>query len=140
MKIRICFASFVLFITTSSYAEKAAPEKQIDIFFESLRVGGADGAFNFLISDSLLGSQKGGQMEAVKVQFDGILRIYGKASRFEIGRNERLSDSLLRIRGMSFHNDGIPLFWNFVFLKRNGQWEVLNFSFNDDVTKVFPAY
>ena len=119
-------------------AAKPSPEKQIEIFFDSLRKAGSDGAIKFLTADTLLFAQKSALLSNTRVQFDAAMAIYGSPTRYEISRTDQLSASLIRISLISFHDNGMPLFWSFTFLKNRDQWEALAFSFNDEFTKVFP--
>jgi len=129
----------LLLLLTSShvFAGRPEPQAQMDAFLRALNEKGASPAVDDLCKGTLLEEQKKGQLSAVAPQIDAVLKVYGKVVRVENVDKKSFGESFLRLRAISYHNSGAPLFWEFMFFKAKGEWQVYIFRFNDQFDKVF---
>lgn len=129
--------AFLILCSSPGLAARPEPAAQMDAFFKTLGEKGAGPAITDLSKGTLLESQKGGQLGAFAPQLDAALKIYGKISRIENIDKKLFGESFMRHRVITYHASGAPLFWEFMFFKNKGEWEVYIFQFNDQFKKVF---
>jgi hypothetical protein len=122
---------------SSLIAARPEPQVQIDTFFKTLNAKGASAAISELSNGTLLGTQKGSQLEAFAPQLDAALKIYGKVSRIESVDKKSFGESFVRFRMISYQASGTPLFWEFMFFRNKDEWQIYIFQFNDQFPRVF---
>jgi hypothetical protein len=127
----------LIVVVSQAFAARPEPQAQIDSFFKTLGDKGASAAIDSLCKGTLLESQKKSEVAAIPPQLDAALRIYGKIVRTENVEKKSFGESFLRIRVISYHESGPPLFWEFLFFKGTNEWQVYIFKFNDQFDKVF---
>ena len=131
--------AFILAMVGEALAEgRPEPQLQIDAFFRDLGEKGASAAVKELCEGTLLEKQQGVQLDAYPPQMETALKIYGKLSRVENVDKKLYGQSFVRFRLISYQTSGAPLFWEFVFFKRNDEWQVYTFRFHDQFARVFP--
>jgi hypothetical protein len=118
-------------------ADRPEPKKQIETFIDTLKESGPRAAIDALIEGTLLKQQKGMQIEALIPQFEAALKIYGAVERTEQVDEKRFGESFVRYRFITYHTSDAPLFWQFMFFKTKGGWQVYIFRFNDQFDAVF---
>jgi len=126
----------VLLARTVSQAGEGTPKEQITALYDQCSSEHADSAFQDFFSNSLVQAQKEIQLKAVDSQAKGAFAIYGKPKAIEIIDENKLSDSLTRIKWLTKHNDETPMFWTALFYKRHGKWEPLTMVFYDSPEKI----
>ena len=134
---RLLLALLFALSSSSLFAARPEPQAQIDAFFATLGEKGAAAAIDGLCKGTFLEAQKGPQITALTPQFDAALKIYGKITRIEKVDTKPYGESFVRHRLISYHANGAPLFWDFMFYRAQGEWQVYVFRFNDQFDKVF---
>jgi len=129
----IVLASAIL----NSFAARPEPQTQISSFFATLAEKGGAAATDGLCKGTFLEAQKGSQLAAFPPQLDAAMKIYGKIIRIENVDKKPFGDSFVRIRVITYHASGAPLFWEFMFFRAKEDWEVYVFQFNDQFQRVF---
>jgi hypothetical protein len=127
----------LILIVSRAFAVRPEPQAQIDSFFKTLGDKGASAAIDSLCKGTLLESQKKSELSAFPPQLDAGLKIYGKIVRTENVEKKSFGESFLRIRVISYHESGAPLFWEFLFFKGKNEWQIYIFQFNDQFHKAF---
>jgi hypothetical protein len=126
-------------VVTSSHvlAARPEPQAQVDAFLRTANEKGGSAAIEDLCKGTLLEEQKKAEITAVAPQLDAVFKIYGKTARVENVDKKNFGESFLRLRVISYHHSGAPLFWEFLFFKNKGEWQIYVFRFNDQFAKVF---
>ena len=127
-----------IFVVSQVFAVRPEPQAQIDSFFKTLSDKGSSAAIDILCKGTLLEAQKKSELSAFPPQLDAALNIYGKIVRTENVEKKSFGESFLRIRVISYHESGAPLFWEFLLFKGKNEWQVYIFQFNDQFYKAFP--
>ncbi|GAB1430194.1 hypothetical protein MASR2M18_10270 [Ignavibacteria bacterium] len=106
-------------------------------FFRRIIAGEPDIAFEKILTASPLGNKKA-QSEKRLITFNKAIEVYGAVRGFEFTGSESASESLVKVRFITLHEQ-YPLRWFFTFYKSpsNG-WIVINMAFDDDVEYLFP--
>lgn len=136
MKLLLAFI-VVTIASSPALAVRSEPQKQIDNFFRTLTEKGAAVAVDALCKGTLLESQKASQLVAAGPQLDALLKVYGKIARTETIEKKPFGESFVRVRVISYHAAGAPVFWEFMFFKATDEWQIYVFQFNDQFSKVF---
>jgi hypothetical protein len=118
-------------------AGRAEPQVQIDTFFKDLSENGGSAAMKELCEGTLLEAQKGVQLETYAPQLDTSLKVYGTISRVESVEKKLFGESFVRTRLITYHSSGAPLFWEFMFFRSKGEWQIYVFRFSDQIYRVF---
>jgi hypothetical protein len=122
-------------LVNSADAKEGSPEQQVDALFKQLSSDKRVTAFQDFFSDSLMVAQKPSEVRAMDAQAKAAWEFYGPPASYEILQRTEIGKSLFRIKWLTKNADEVPLFWNVLFYRRNGNWEPLNISFFDDPTK-----
>ena len=136
MKVRAVLL-ITLFAAADLFAARPEPQKQIEAFLQSVTQKGATVALDDLCKGTALGAQKHNELTAYAPQMDALFKAYGKIARTEIVERKQISESLVRFRLISFSEQSVPLFWEFLFLKAKDEWQVYSFRVNENMYKVF---
>jgi hypothetical protein len=126
----------VLLEATVAKAGEGTPKEQVTALYVQFRSEQAGSAFQEFFKGSLVKEQKATQLKAVDTQAKSVFELYGKPAAIEIIDENKLSDSLTRIRWFTKHNDETPIFWSALFYKRHGKWEPLITVFYDSPDKI----
>lgn len=133
--------SLILLLTLSAacslFGARPEPQKQIDTFLQAVTEKGATWALEDLCKGTLLDAQKHTELMTGAPHMDALFKIYGKVARTENIEKKLFGDSLVRFRLISYSDTGVPLFWEFIFLKLKGEWQIYFFRVNDNMYKVF---
>ena len=129
----------LLLLGSDLFAARPEPQAQIDAFFATLGGKGAAAAIGDLCKGTLLESQKSAQLDAFAPQLEAAMKIYGKISRIENVDNKPFGESFVRLRVISYHAAGAPLFWEFMFFRPKDEWQVYVFRFNDQIEQAFTS-
>ena|SRR5579862_5455433 len=137
MKSLLCFVALLLSTVYVIAAGRPEPQAQVDTFFKDWSEKGGTAAMKELCEDTLLEAQKGVQLESYAPQLDTAIKLYGKVSRVENVDKKLFGQSFVRLRLISYHATGAPLFWEFMFFRAKDEWQVYVFRFNDQFYRVF---
>jgi hypothetical protein len=130
------FALFAVF-APPLLGGRPEPQSQMDTFFVTLSEKGASAAVDGLCKGTYLEAQKASQMAAIAPQLDAALKVYGKINRIEKIDKKLFGESFMRLRAITYHATGAPLFWQFMFFRSKDEWQVYIFQFNDQFDRVF---
>jgi hypothetical protein len=115
--------------------ESKEPTAQVEGLVQRLESGKTEGVFVDFFAGSLVAEQKEMQVRAMDAQAKAAFEIYGKPTDYELTETNKMGNSLVRIKWITKHKNGVPLFWNGLFYRRNDKWEPLSVVFFDDPTK-----
>ncbi len=105
-------------------------------FFRYLVAGKAELAFDKILTNSPIGNKKEQNAKRVAT-FNKAVEVYGAAKSHELSSVEQVSESLLKIRFITLHEQ-FPLRWFFTFYKSPVRgWIVINMTFDDDIEYLF---
>ena len=139
MKLALPFLVFLVAVA-QAFGARPEPQIQIDSFLRTLTEKGGAAAVDGLCKGTLLATQKGAsELVAFAPQLDAAVKIYGKIARTETIEKKNFGESFVRIRVITYHATGAPLFWEFMFFKAKDEWQVYVFQFNDQFSKAFPG-
>jgi hypothetical protein len=129
---RISLFVLLLVLTLAHAGEKSAesPRDRAERFLARIGSGEVGGAYDDIFAGSPVVTAKPQALDAVKRQTEAALPIYGKALGFELHKEKKFGDSLVRltyIQKLEQH----PVVWQFWFYRPKGSWYVDNVSFND---------
>ena len=122
---------------SSVFAARPEPQAQIDAFFKTLDSSGPSAAIAEISKGTFLEAQKASQLETLPPKFDATLKAYGKVARIESVDKKFFGESFVRFRLITYHASGAPLFWEFLFFRYKGEWQVYIFRFNDQFKNIF---
>jgi hypothetical protein len=137
MKLLLCFGMLLMSQVCVLAAGRPEPQAQIDTFFKDWGEKGGMAAMKELCEGTLLELQKGIQLESSAPQLDGMIKLYGKVARVENVDKRLFGQSLMRLRLISYHDTGAPLFWEFMFIRAKEEWQIYVIRFNDQFYQVF---
>jgi hypothetical protein len=137
MKLFLIVSNLFLATISALAGGRQEPQVQIDAFFKDLGEKGGAAAMKELCEDTLLEAQKGVQLETYSPQLDTALKLLGKISRVENVDKKLYGESFMRLRLISYHASGAPLFWEFMFFRAKDEWQIYIFRFNDQIYRVF---
>jgi hypothetical protein len=125
----------VIFVTAcclcaAAAAESKEPAAQVENLVKRLESAKTEGVFVDFFAGSLVAQQKETQVRAMDAEAKSAFEFYGKTTGYEITETNKMGSSLVRIKWITKHKDGVPLFWNGLFYRRNDRWEPF-----DDPTK-----
>lgn len=119
---------FVTCLPLSTYANEAI--ELPDSFIKKLIQGKIEEATDqYFETNPLIGSKQQ-QVEYVKTQIEGGLKVFGKPFAYELAIEEQISKSLKRFVYISKHEYHI-LTWEFYIYKPKNTWIASNMTFND---------
>jgi hypothetical protein len=120
-------------------AASAVPKElhaQCATFFKTLILNNVDEAFeNFLRQSPLLTKKE--QFQRLTDQTKRAIKLYGQAQGYERVDDEYITESLVRLRYISLHDD-LPMRWIFTFYKSPKRgWIIVNMRFDDEAEFFF---
>jgi hypothetical protein len=137
MKSLLLLCALLALAIPDSFATRPEPQAQINAFFSTLGDKGGAAAVEGLCKGTFLEAQKGSQLAAFPPQLDAAMKIYGKITRIENVDKKSFGESFVRMRAITYHASGAPLFWEFMFFRAKDDWEVYVFQFNDQFERAF---
>ena len=137
MKPLLFLGALLFAITASLAAGRPEPGVQVDTFFQDLGEKGSVAAIKELCEETLLEARSGNKMETSVFQLDTALKQYGKISRTETVEKKVFGESFMRLRFISYHASGAPLFWEFMFFRPKGEWQIFTYRFDAQFYRAF---
>jgi hypothetical protein len=110
-------------------ASSQTPEGIAEAFLVSVGKGEIGPAYERLFARSPLAPQSV-QVDTLRRQTEAFLPIHGKVLGFELYKQDKFGDSLLRVvyvQRLEKH----PMIWKFWFYRPAGEWQVNGVTFND---------
>lgn len=121
----------LVILTQSVVAGEGTPKEQVKKLYNSISSGKTEEGFSQMFAASLMAKLKEAQVKALGTQAKAIFDFYGPPTAIEFFEEKALSESLIKLKWITKHNDDSPLFWSAVFYKRADKWEPLQIDFYD---------
>lgn len=145
---------FILIACSPGYSQQDSPQKddpvslpsasavpkelysQSATFFKTLMLNNVDEAYtNFLKHSPLLTKKE--QFQRLVDQTKRAFQLYGNAQGYERVDDEYITESLVRLRYITIHDD-LPIRWIFTFYKSPKRgWIIINMRFDDEAEFFF---
>lgn len=128
---RAFFVILLFLIPTSVIAsEVVSPKAKVENFFGLLQKGNVHAAYDQLLKGSSIPMDKPQAVTVLKQQTQTGLPLYGKALRYELVHEEKLTNSVIRLVYFLILEKA-PTTWEFYFYRPKSDWFLANVIFND---------
>jgi hypothetical protein len=135
MKKILFICLLISFHTTTFASDVKTPKTIVETFFNQLQNGEISVAYDDLLKGSSIPTDKPQAVTVLKQQTQSRLPLYGKILRFELIREEQISDSVVRLVYFLI-SEKAPTTWEFYFYKPESKWFIANVIFNDQFRSI----
>jgi hypothetical protein len=111
-------------------AQDQTPKAMAESFFQSLKKGETEVAYNQLFVGSTIPESKPQAVGMLKRQTESALPMYGEIIGSELISEEKFGDSVVRLVYV-LKLEKHPVGWEFFFYKPKSKWFLSNVIFND---------
>ena len=105
-------------------------------FFDGLKGGNVDSAFDRLLGGSTLWASKAGDRQALSTQVKGAVQVYGPVRAYELVHSEQLGGLSIK-RYYLVQQEKMVTRWEVDFVRVGTGWTVGYFGFDDQVKNWF---
>ena len=126
-----CIPFVMSVVVTGQAPAVSSPTSIAETFLARVGKGDVGPAYDQLFRNSPMSTQSL-QMDALKRQTQSVLPIYGQVLGYELYKQEKFGESLVRlfyIQRFEKH----PIVWKFWIYKPGGTWQVNMVTFNDQL-------
>jgi hypothetical protein len=131
MKLNPVIILTLLLICFSQLANAKEPKEFTNNFFKMVQSGKIPEAYDQLFIGSQMPAQKPQAFDALKRQTASGLPIYGNILGFELIRDEKIGESIVRLVYV-LKSEMAPTIWEFYFYKPKSEWFLGNVLLNDE--------
>lgn len=128
---RKILVSALLFCSISAFAQND-PQKIIDEFFTLYKNKGADTSLDYLFGTNKWMDNSKEQIQGVKAKLNGTLKQLGNYYGYDLITKKSIGDRYWLYTFM-IRYDRQPVRFSLLLYKPNDQWQLMNFSFDDNM-------
>ena len=121
----------LLFCSLNSLAQDD-PQKIIDQFFNLYKSKSANEAVDYIFSTNRWLNDSKDQTESVKVKLNGVLKQLGNYNGYNLITKKTVGEHF-SLYTFIVRYDRQPIRFSLIFYKPNSQWQLQNFSYDDNL-------
>ena len=129
------FAVLLMFPLCGLADDIDLPKQRADAFLESIIKGDISDAYDRLFEGSTLPADKPQDVVALKQQTQVGLPLYGKTLGYELVKEEKFGESLVRLSYLLKSEKG-PTVWVFHFYRPEDSWILAGVNFTDQLQQL----
>jgi ABC-type transporter MlaC component len=124
---------FALLFCSFNALAQSDPQKMIDEFFKLYKEKSSDAALDYVFDTNKWMKDSKDQIENVKFKLNStVVKAMGDYYGYDLITKKTVGDKLTYYTFL-LRYDRQPIRFNFLFYSPNGQWRLLNFSFDDSI-------